>query len=100
MPRPPKQEDSITVQLRGESAIQFREYMRANGHGNATEAFREIMAVYFASTPIDGVLKAARENVTNNMKHWMMTRMRINLEELQAELEQQVTALEKSGWGR
>ena len=96
----PKPEDELRISVRGDHAAQFREYMAIHGHLNASDAMREILSIYFASTPMDGVLRAARENVTNNLKHWMMTRMNISLKELQAELESQVAALEQSGWGR
>lgn len=100
MARQKAEVDEVRIQFRGELATQVREYMAIHGHLSTTDAMREILNVFFASTPMDGVVRAARENVTNNLKHWMMTRMNNTLKELQAELESQVAALEQSGWGR
>jgi hypothetical protein len=95
-----KPDEEIRLLVKGELAAQFREYMAIHGHLSAPDAMREILSIYFASRPMDGVLRAARENVMNNLRHWMLTRMNISLKELQVELESQVAAIEQSGWGR
>lgn len=100
MARGGKMDDEIRVVIKGELAAQVREYMMANGHGSVPDATREILSTYFASSPMDGVLRAARDNVANNIRHWMMSRMNATLKELQSELESQVAALEQSGFGR
>jgi hypothetical protein len=99
MAPPRKQNDEMVIRVRGELAQRFKEYMVSNGHGNSSEAIREIFSVYFASMPMAGAVKAARDNVANSTKHWMLTRLTNTLRELQYELDQQVAALEASGFG-
>ena len=104
MSRTPKKADpaeaQLTVALRGDLASRLRTYMAENGHPNPPTALREILSIYFASTPMDGAVLAARDAAMNNTKHWIFTRLSILFIELQAELDQQVSTIEKSGFGK
>lgn len=92
--------DQFAIRITGELAVQIREYMTANGYVSPSEAIREILTVYFASNPIDGVVAAARHNATMNAKHWLLTRLTHTLMELQEEMQSQIITIENSGFGK
>lgn len=92
--------EAFAVRVAGDLAIQLREYMDANGYVSPSEALREILTVYFASNPIDGVVAAARHNASMNAKHWLLTRLAVTLAELQQEMKSQIITIENSGFGK
>lgn len=91
---------SVNVSLRGEHATRLREYMAEHGHTVPAQAVREILDVYFASTPLDGAVRAARDNAFNNTKHWILTRMNATFAELGEEIRAETKQIEQSGFGR
>lgn len=91
---------TYAVRINGEVAERFAEYMAQNNHTSPAEALREILAVYFASTPVDGVAFAARESALAQTKHWALTRMTQTFQELQREAREAVQVLEAQGYGR
>lgn len=92
--------EQYTVRIGGDLGVQLGEYMDANGFTSPSEAIREILAVYFASNPVDAVVMAARYNAVMQAKHWILTRMQVTLHELQQEMSAQVISIEKSGYGK
>lgn len=95
----PGAEASINVTLKGEVARYVREYQAEHGHASPAGALREILEVYFASTPMDGAVRSARDNALNSTKHWLLTRLNITLQELEGEIRAETRALERSGYG-
>jgi hypothetical protein len=91
---------TFAIRINGEVAERFAEYMAQNNHVSPTEALREILAVYFASTPVDGVAFAARETALAQTKHWALTRMTQTFQELHREAKEAVAVLESQGYGR
>lgn len=89
----------MTVAIKGDMAVRLREYMIEHGHSAPTQAVREILTVYFASAPIDGAVRSARDNALNNTKHWLLSRITVTLQELQQEIEAETAAIERSGYG-
>jgi hypothetical protein len=93
-------EAPMTISLKGELAASFREYMLEHGHNVPSQALREILSVYFASMPMDGAVRSARDNALNNTKHWLLTRLSTTFAELQGEMAAETAAIERSGYGR
>jgi hypothetical protein len=93
-------EAKVTLNISGPDAAMLRRYMIENGHSSVAGAFREILGIYFASLPLDGAVISARDTAMNNTKHWILTRLNVFMQELQHELAEQVTAIEKSGYGK